>query len=384
MLNYEFPTISSIQDILPHIEGREEFRVMEKDWYIIINYAVAFDTTFEWNDNDPVGSLIRRECRGICFDKEGKLISRPYSKFFNAGEKEETQFNKINLYEPHVVLEKLDGSMIRPIPTPEGFRLGTKAGVTDIAQQAEEFIADKSHYSTFIKKCIQKGITCLFEWCSNKNRIVISYETDQLILTGLRYNDTGKYVDYEVMKTYATSWNIPVVKAVDGLAVQDINLFVKQVREWDDGEGVVIRFQNNHMVKIKADDYVLRHKTKDSINQEKNVLQTILDDSVDDLVPLLTPEDADRLQRFQHAFWVSVEDVCGEIYDLYRQIDKGQEQKEYATMAVASVLPQYQSFMYQLRKGVPVKDLVVEQIRKSLGSQSKIHNSRWLFGNIQW
>jgi hypothetical protein len=114
------------------------------------------------------------------------------------------------------------------------------------------------------------------------------------------------------------------------------------------------------------------------------VIATILDDSVDDLVPLLTPQDADRLQEFQHAFWMSVEDVCGEIYDLYKQIDKGQDQKEYATMAVASVLSQYQSFMYQLRKGVPVKDLVIEQIRKSLGSQTKIDNNRWLFGNIKW
>jgi predicted Rdx family selenoprotein len=87
------------------------------------------------------------------------------------------------------------------------------------------------------------------------------------------------------MLKYATAWNIPVVKAVNGLAVQNINLFVKQVREWDDGEGIVLRFDTGHMVKIKCDDYVLRHKSKDSISQEKNVLQTILEDAVDDLCP---------------------------------------------------------------------------------------------------
>jgi hypothetical protein len=200
----------------------------------------------------------------------------------------------------------------------------------------------------------------------------------------MRYSDTGFYLNYEAMKNYATAWNIPVVQAVDGLAVQNIELFVKQVHEWDDGEGVVLRFDTAHMVKVKCDDYVLRHKTKDSISQEKNVIATILDDSVDDLVPLLTPEDAHRIQAFQNAFWMALEDVCTEIHDLYKQIDNGQPQKEYATMAVASVLPQYQSFMYQLRKGVPVKDLVIEQIRKSFGSQTKIDNNRWLLGNIQW
>jgi RNA ligase len=382
---YNFPKIQTIHDVLPHIEGREEFRVIEKDWYTVVNYAVAFEETFKWDANDPVGSAVRRECRGLIFNNEtGKLISRPYHKFFNVGEKEETQLHKVNLYEPHVVLEKLDGSMIRPIPTAEGFKLATKAGITDISQQAEEFIADKPHYSRFIGKCLLIKITPIFEWVSRKNRIVIDYPEDNLILTGMRYNDTGFYLDYEVIKNYATAWNISVVQAVNGLAVQNIELFVKQVREWESEEGVVVRFDNGGMIKIKADDYVLRHKTKDSISQEKNVIATILDDSVDDLVPLLTPEDAHRIQAFQNAFWMALEDVCGEIYDLYRQIDKGQDQKEYATMAVASVLPQYQSFMYQLRKGVPVKDLVIEQIRKSLSNQTKIHNNRWLFGNIQW
>ena len=386
MITYDFPEINHISDVLQVVEEWDEFRVMEKDWYTVINYAVAFDETFSYIPTKTLHNMkIRRECRGLIFDsRTGELLSRPYHKFFNAGEKEETQLNKINLYEPHVVLEKLDGSMIRPIPTTDGFVLATKAGVTDIAQQAEEFIADKSHYITFIKKCIQKGTTPIFEWCSRKNRIVIDYPEDQLILTAMRYNDTGKYVDYEAMKQYATAWNIPVVKAIDGLAVQNIELFVKQVREWDDGEGVVLRFDTGHMIKVKADDYVLRHKSKDAISQEKNVLQTILDDTVDDLVPLLTPEDAQRVVAFQNAFWMALEDVGTEIHDLYKQIDKGQDQKEYATIVVPSVLPQYQPFMFKLRKGFPVRDLLLEHISKSLGSQTKIDQIRWMFGDLKW
>lgn len=383
---YDFPHITHIDDVLPHIEDRKEFRVMEKDWYTVVNYAVAFEDTFAYEHTKSLHSMkIRRECRGLIFNTlTGELISRPYHKFFNAGEKEETQLHKINLYEPHVVLEKLDGSMIRPIPTAEGFKLATKAGITDISQQAEEFIADKPEYTKFIHSSIVCGLTPIFEWCSRKNRIVIDYSEDKLILTAVRDNLSGTYVNYSLIVETGKNYSIPVVQAVDGLAVQNIELFVKQVREWDDGEGIVLRFDNGHMIKVKADDYVLRHKTKDSISQEKNVIDCILQDAVDDLVPLLTPEDADRLQRFQHAFWASVEDVCGEIYDLYKQIDKGQDQKEYATMAVASVLPQYQGFMYQLRKGVPVKDLVIQQIQKSLGSQPKIDAARWLWANLDW
>jgi RNA ligase len=386
-MNYDFPQITHINDVLPHIEGQEEFRVMEKDWYTVINYAVSFEETFKWDDNDPVGSAVRRECRGLIFDTEtGNLISHPYHKFFNAGEKEETQVNKINLYEPHIVLEKLDGSMIRPIPTKEGFRLATKAGITDVAMNAEVFVADKPHYARLIHKSLLINVTPIFEWCSRKNRVVVDYPEDNLILTGLRFNNTGLYVDYKVMEQYATAWGVPVVKAVDGLAVQDINLFVKQVREWDDGEGVVIRFDSGHMVKVKADDYVLRHKSKDSISQEKNVLQTILDDSVDDLVPLLTPEDAQRVEAFQNAFWASLEDVACDLADLFITGNtKYPDKKDFAVEFVQKiVLPKYAPIMYAMKAGRGSQEVLIDMIAKSLSSQTKIDQIRWMFGNLNW
>lgn len=383
-MHYNFPTIQNIDDVLPHIKGRDEFNVIYKDGYTVINYMVAFEETFQWDSSDPLGSAIRRECRGLTFDESGKLLCRKYHKFFNVNEREDTQLNKINLYEPHEVLEKLDGSQIAAQPTKDGFVLVTKAGITDISKQAEEFIVDKSNYSTFILKCIQRNVTPLFEWCSLKNRIVVYYPEDQLILTGMRYNDTGSYVQYNVMLQYATAWNIPVVKAVNGLAVQNINLFVTQVREWDDGEGVVIRFDSGHMVKVKADDYVLRHKTKESISQEKNVIRVIINNSVDDLLPLLTECDASRLSKFEKAFWLSVEDVATDIYDLYKSIDKGQSQKDFALYAVPSVLPQYQSFMFPLRAGKTIKELILDKIHKSLSTQTKVNENRWLFGNLNW
>jgi RNA ligase len=230
------------------------------------------------------------------------------------------------------------------------------------------------------------NVTPIFEWCSRKNRVVIDYPEDNFILTGMRYNDTGFYLDYEAMKTYATSWNIPVVKAVDGLSVQNIELFVKQVREWEDDEGVVVRFDNGHMVKVKADDYVLRHKTKDSISQEKNVIQTLLDDSVDDLVPLLTPGDAERLKAFQKAFLAGLDEVAYETAELFVEGNKMYpEKKDFAVEFVQKkVEPIYAPIMYAIKAGKGSKEVLIEMIGKSLGSQSKIDNSRWMWGNLDW
>ena len=40
-MNYSFPEIRTIDDVLPHIEGRKEFVVAEREGYTVINYAVA-------------------------------------------------------------------------------------------------------------------------------------------------------------------------------------------------------------------------------------------------------------------------------------------------------------------------------------------------------
>jgi RNA ligase len=387
-MNYNFPEINHINDVIPHIEDWQEFRVMEKDWYTVINYMVAMDDTFSLiRERSHYNMKMRRECRGLIFDTEtGKLLSRPYHKFFNVGEREETAINKVNLYEPHVVLEKLDGSMIRPIPTKEGFRLATKAGVTDVAMNAEVFIADKMNYRDFILEMIDDRKTPIFEWCSRKNRIVVDYPEDRLILTGIRDNENGSYVPYYKMVSAANYANIPVVKALAGLAVQDINLFVNQVREWDDGEGIVLRFDNGHMVKVKADEYVLRHKSKDQIGQEKNVLQTILEDSVDDLVPLLTPDDANRLKAFQNAFWASVVDLCIDMDHLFQiGVKKYPDKKDFAVEYVQKEIPpMYTPIMYAMKGGKGSRATIVDMISKSLTTQTKIDQNRWLWRELKW
>jgi RNA ligase len=385
---YYFPEIKHIDDVIPHIEDRPEFKVMEKDWYTVINYMVAFEDTFSLiRERSHYNMKIRRECRGLIFDTAtGNLISRPYHKFFNAGEREETAINKINLYEPHVVLEKLDGSMIRPIPTKEGFRLATKAGITDVAMNAEYFIADNLDYAEFINSCIDIGQTPIFEWVSRKNRIVVDYPEDNLILTGIRNNFSGTYLPHWNLVEMGEHAGIPVVKAVDGLAVQNIDLFVKQVREWDDGEGVVIRFNSGHMVKIKADEYVLRHKSKEQISQEKNVLQTVLSDSVDDVVPLLTPDDANRLKEFQGVFWASVMDLCIDMDHLFQMgVKKYPDKKDFAVEYVQKEIPpMYAPIMYAMKGGKGSRQTIVDMISKSLSTQAKIDQNRWLFGELKW
>jgi RNA ligase len=399
MINYDFPIISHINDVLPHIEGRDEFKVMRKDWYTVVNYVVAFGETFDWDEGDVRGSIMRRECRGLIFDTlSGRLLSRPYHKFFNVGERPELRMDEVDMSAHHVILEKLDGSMIRPIAVPGDkhtgeFRLGTKAGVTDVAMNAEVWVAKHPRYSDFIRMALAHNMTPIFEWCSRKNRIVVDYPVDRLVLTAVRDNEKGSYVPHRVLRNFAKDYDLDVVKVIDSNS-DNIHELVDTIRAWESDEGVVVRFDApratawqgaGHMMKIKADAYLVLHRSKDAISHEKNIIEVVVNDQVDDLIPVLTDDDAKRLRDFQRAFWMSVDDVASEMVDVY--LDGGVdivEQKDFAQQFVHSQPKHLHPFMYGLRKGKGARDMLVDSISKCTTSQTKIDSSRWMWGGLHW
>ena len=105
-MNYKFPQLHTLSQVRAAINDAKEFIIAERDYGWVVNYMVAGLTTFP--EVQTVNDAIRRECRGLIFDQDGNLISRPLSKFFNVNERDETQINRIDLSQPHVILEKLD------------------------------------------------------------------------------------------------------------------------------------------------------------------------------------------------------------------------------------------------------------------------------------
>ena len=318
-MNYEFPTIRNISDVLPAIEGRDEFVVAVKEGYTVINYNVMMADTFDCN--------IRRECRGIIFDTEsGEIIRRPYHKFFNVNEREETQDNVVDLSQSHAILEKLDGSMIAPFVVNGEMIWGTKMGATEVAEPVEKFIEDHSNYRQFAKFVISRGYTPIFEWCSRKQRIVLDYKEDQLILTAIRDLTTGRYMSWDLVTNTADLYFIPVVgKWETGVDMDNktMSSFVSYVRDLEDVEGFVVRFSDGHMIKLKCDWYVQIHKAKEKILQDRNIVELILDDKLDDVMAHLPQEDRDRLSQFANEFYIACADTA---YMLANDLDWIREQ----------------------------------------------------------
>jgi RNA ligase len=75
--------------------------------------------------------------------------------------------------------------------------------------------------------------------------------------------------------------------------------FIDHVRDLEDVEGFVVRFDNGQMLKLKCDWYVQIHKAKEAILQDRNIVELILDDKLDDIKAHLPVEDRDRLGLFE-------------------------------------------------------------------------------------
>lgn len=335
-MHFSFPYITNIHDILPSIENTEEFKVIKKEHYQVINYNFQHTDTFNQPDTkylDP----IRCECRGLIFDNHGRLIRRAYHKFFNANEKPSTNLLDIDWTQPYVVLEKLDGSMITPMRVENHIRLTTKLGVTDVSLEAEAWAAGRDNYNSFIDLMMTHRCIPIFEWTSRSNRVVLDYKQDNLVLTAIRGLYDGQYYSYKDMVEMANAYSIPSVKPLyDG--VGDVNSFVEELKERDDIEGVVIRFNNGHMIKMKTDWYVLLHRTKDQIYKESNIIRLILDDKLDDLMPILMTEDAKRLEEYRDKFLENYGEFL-ETHDiLLRNWIKKYTRKDFA-LQVAPALP---------------------------------------------
>jgi RNA ligase len=367
-MRYQFPIIRHLDDVLPHIQTREEFVLAERDGYSVVNYVVAMADTFDMADADDLGGAIRRECRGLIFDRDGNLMSRPFHKFFNINEREETQTHEIDMSQPHVIMEKMDGSMIRPILVDGYLRLATKMGVTNVAMDAEAWLAAQdSALKAWLRQCVEDSVTPLFEWVSPFNQIVLAYEEPDLVYLGTRDNATGAYV----MDKLCPFNSVPQYGSVEG----NLSDYIARQRELEGREGVIVRFNNGHMFKGKNDWYVRIHKTIDRITFDRNIVDIIINEQIDDVAPLLPIVQLDRVRDFETRFWEAFGLKERYIRSRFDEavLHYGNDRKAIATQYIPNLEDKgVAPFIFRMLDGHNCRDLLLDHVRKNITT-----NVRW-------
>jgi T4 RnlA family RNA ligase len=233
-----------IKEVNPFVKNAFYSKKDEVNNHLFFNYKFFTPKTFPdpFSTEDEKMSYyysVLRECRGIIFDiTTGKPISRSFHKFFNInGPLEETLSKYMDLNDPHVWLEKLDGTMTNALlfvdeNNNETVKFRTKMGTeTTLAKQIEKFISSselKDNYHKFISKWIKKGYTPIFEFVSPENEIVIKYDSSKLVFLALRNVEDGSYINYKESIKIVSEYDIPHVKEYD-FQSKDIEKILEEI-----------------------------------------------------------------------------------------------------------------------------------------------------------
>jgi RNA ligase len=360
-MKYKFPEIKYLNDVLPHIKDRSEFILAERAYGFIVNYMVAFPDTFHMDGIDDLGGAIRRECRGLIFDLGGNLISRPFQKFFNIHEREETHINNLDMTQPHVILEKMDGSMVRPLVIGGVCMLGTKMGLTEVGDQASELLTDVQR--KWLAAQYHMGKTPLLEFISPDNKIVVRYSHSDLVLLGVRDNLLGTYTmpmdsPFTVVETYSN---------VEG----NWDEYITRVRGETDREGDIIRFNDGHMTKLKNEWYVRIHRIKDRTRTDRNILNVIIHEEIDDVVPSLDSQDAKTIRDYESKFEIQLQSTLDRIEGLVliaRTVYAGDKKRVAQEFVPNLIHKQDARFIFYAMDGKSVRPLMIDHVKKSVGN----------------
>lgn len=387
-MNYEFPKITDLKDVLPHIEGRDEFKHILKNVpdaegtpYSVITYVVIKPDTFAWDENDPRGSAIRRECRGLMFDHAGRLISRPFHKFFNLGERDDTTIEAVEdkMAKSGVsVMTKHDGSMVRPVVFGDKLYMATKVGLTDIGMDATSIISQQKDYIDHMKELLLAGATPMFEYVGPKNKIVVQYTHNDLKFLGLRSNHSGNY------DTSSASWKLteedrkllygpfgePETVSMEHRTIQEkIDFIRSQVGM----EGYVWKFEDGHMVKVKNDWYLKRHKIKDVCASDRNIVRLIIDNEIDDVYPMVDESIQERITDLKDWVWYSIDNKKATAESLFIEAKAkyGDDRGAYAREFSSTLHPIDQGILFGMWDGKNAYEPLMQAIGGHLSTETR-------------
>ena len=265
----------------------------------IWNYSPKVQYERLWDD-------ITMQCRGLVTNSQGKVIARPFKKFFNYEEhkpeeipneyfevyekmdgslgilfyyeyelSEEKRYNLWfnNNYETGMErffdpnnLPDYDNSYYEPTPKTKGeWVMATRGSFTSEQSVKGRKLLEKYDYNR-----LHTDYTYLFEIIYPENRIVCVYDFEDLVLLGMVHTESGN----EVNIRNTNNEDIRLNNMIDNLGIRVVTLYKTWGEGFDllkeeiskDREGYVIRFKNGFRMKIKGDEYVRLHRILTNIS----------------------------------------------------------------------------------------------------------------------
>jgi RNA ligase len=248
-------------------------------------------------------------CRGLILDQAGRIIARPFSKFFNYGDPQVPRIPD----EPFIVMEKMDGSLgilyyLDGLPW-----IATRSSFT--STQAIEGTA------MIREQQIERpgGVTPLFEIVYPSNRIVVDYgDRRELILLAAICHETG-------LDRPLPSYSGPVVRRYGQIEIDSL-----AAEEEPNREGFVVVFESGLRVKIKFAEYLRLHKIVTGVSA-RMIWESMRDgDDLDGLLVDLPQEIGRWVSETRASIQAAFEDELGRACSVFKRRPAGTDRKTIA------------------------------------------------------
>lgn len=238
-------------------------------------------------------------------------LARTMKRFYNQGE---FYAAKLDFSCPTLrVMDKLDGTMIalyfddvknswhvatRSVPEANlPFCKLTNMTFSDLFWKGYENSISSTKNTFFLNK----RFTYIFETTSAFNKIVVSYDKPEVTLIAIVESSSGKEIDIYSLDGAKILPMAPRPKMFPLSSIEDIISLINS-RPPNECEGVVICDANFNRLKVKSAAYVLAHHAKNMLDTSpSSALLSVLNGTIDDVLPLLENELRIRFEKIRNA-----------------------------------------------------------------------------------
>ena len=327
-----------------------------------------------------------RQSRGIVFDNDGRVVVRPYDKFFNyhqyrwlETENAENLSSNMTLLQkkevqhmtewednkPFRVEEKLDGSLMC-VSVLNNELLVTASGSIDGEHSQYFYNMLKEKFSVVelekLKEMI-KGKTAIFEYIHpNIDPKVVEYDYKDIVLHGLIDVETGYDYAFETeLEDLAQAFNFKRPYIYEDIQSEEDTLKKLETLEDENYEGFVVSFNMEKGVvkrlKFKTESYVSLHSAHGMINGNKPSLKGLMEvyklienDEIDDVLNKLS----------SNPFAIERVDKVKEVYDNF------EEMKKRVLSDIQKYEEQYQSDIQSLLNDGSTRGQIIKNAKQQL------------------
>mgnify|MGYP003603226911 CR=1 FL=1 len=244
--------------------------------------------------------------RGLVLDKDGNIILRGFSKFFNYLQlhaehykkqytdewvNEHDNFLSTNKDKKYHAIEKLDGSLVLMGEYKNKAILSSTSTTnqeTELLSIAYENLVNKNKNLTerILNYCKKTGQTLIFLYIFPANRIVVEYENTDYVLIGIVDNYTGTYMSQDDLDSIAMEFGFTRPKRY----IKTLQELTTDQKILKNHEGYIVFNEYGNLIKFKTDDWFSGSDQSDlffgtTITSRKVliILDAYIDDKIDDL-----------------------------------------------------------------------------------------------------